>query len=112
LKAHVTESPGLSGDAAKQVIDIALAVNQEDLAATGMNYGNLTHKADLLARLIHERSRVRESCAGGRRACGASGFDTARRAVLKASPGRALSEGPKIGPESKPHGRTIRLRHE
>jgi tetratricopeptide (TPR) repeat protein len=48
LKAHVTESPGLSGDAAKQVIDIALAVNQEDLAATGMNYGNLTHKADLL----------------------------------------------------------------
>jgi hypothetical protein len=27
--------------------------------------------------------------------------------VLKASPGRALSEGPRIGPESKPEGRTI-----
>jgi hypothetical protein len=65
-----------------------------------------------LARIIHERSRVRESCAGGRRSCGASGFDTARRAVLKASPGRALSEGPNIGPESKPHGRTIPLGHE
>jgi hypothetical protein len=42
----------------------------------------------------------------------ASGFDTARRAVLKTSPGRALSEEPNSGPESKPDGRTIRLRHE
>ncbi len=47
LKTHVTDSPSLPGDAAKQVIDVALAVNQDDLAATGMNYGNLTHKADL-----------------------------------------------------------------
>jgi hypothetical protein len=38
----------------------------------------------------------------------AAGFDTALRAVLKTSPGRALSEGPGIGPESKPGGRTIR----
>jgi hypothetical protein len=37
----------------------------------------------------------------------AAGFDTALRAVLKASPGRALSDGPSIGPESKPEGRTI-----
>jgi hypothetical protein len=34
----------------------------------------------------------------------AAGFDTALRAVLKASPGRALSEGPRIPPESKPEG--------
>jgi len=36
-----------------------------------------------------------------------AGFDAARRAALKTSPGRVLSEGPKIGPESKPEGRTI-----
>src|SRR5438477_833359 len=38
----------------------------------------------------------------------AAGFDTALRAVLKTSPGLVLSEGPRIGPESKPEGRTIR----
>ncbi|CAN5865612.1 hypothetical protein BH24ACI5_BH24ACI5_24830 [soil metagenome] len=38
----------------------------------------------------------------------AAGFDTALRAVLKTSPGRVLSEGPSIGPESKLEGRTIR----
>jgi hypothetical protein len=38
----------------------------------------------------------------------AAGFDTALRAVLKTSPGLVLSEGPRIGPESKPGGRTIR----
>jgi hypothetical protein len=38
----------------------------------------------------------------------AAGFDTAWRAVLKTSPGRVLSEGPRIGPESKPAGRVIR----
>src|SRR5690606_8992112 len=37
----------------------------------------------------------------------AAGFDTARRAALKASPGVALSEGPRRGPESKPEGRTM-----
>ena len=37
----------------------------------------------------------------------AAGFDTAPGAVLKTSPGLVLSEGPRIGPESKPEGRTI-----
>jgi hypothetical protein len=37
----------------------------------------------------------------------AAGFDTALRAVLKASPGLALSEGPRIGPESKPALRQV-----
>jgi len=32
----------------------------------------------------------------------AAGFDTALGAVLKTSPGLALSEGPETGPESKP----------
>jgi hypothetical protein len=38
----------------------------------------------------------------------AAGFDTALREALKTSPGRVLSEGLRIGPESKPEGRTIR----
>ena len=42
----------------------------------------------------------------------AAGFDTALRAVLKTSPGRVLSDGPRIGPESKPEGRTIGGLHE
>jgi hypothetical protein len=42
----------------------------------------------------------------------AGGFDTALRAVLKASPGLALSEGPRNQAESKPEGRTIPPFHE
>jgi hypothetical protein len=45
---------------------------------------------------------------GGR----AAGFDTARRAVLTTSPGRVLSEGPGLWPESKPEGRMIPGLHE
>jgi hypothetical protein len=56
---------------------------------------------------IHQRSRARSECAGGTHRRGAAGFDTALCAVLKTLPGQALSEGPRIGPKSKPEGRTI-----
>jgi hypothetical protein len=42
----------------------------------------------------------------------AAGFDTALGAVLKTSPGLVLSEGLRIGPESKPEGRIILGLHE
>ena len=61
-----------------------------------------------LARIIHERSRVRSQCAGGTVVPDAAGFDTALRAVLKTAPGRALSAGPRIGPKSKPEGGLFR----
>jgi hypothetical protein len=59
--------------------------------------------------MIHERCAfVHDAPAAGRPFLVAAGFDTALRAGLKASPGRVLSEGPSIGPESKPEGRTMR----
>ena len=66
-----------------------------------------------LARIIHERCAfIHYAPAASRPFLVAAGFDTALRAVLKTSPGRVLSEGPRIGPESKPEGRTIRGFHE
>ena len=58
------------------------------------------------ARMIHERCAFVHR-AGRRGFLAATGFDTALRAILKASPGRVLSEGPSSGPESKPVGRTM-----
>ena len=68
---------------------------------------------DALARMIHERCAfIHHAPAASRPFLVAAGFDTALRAVLKTSPGLVLSEGPRIGPESKPEGRTIRGFHE
>ena len=70
-----------------------------------------------LARIIHERCAFVHDALAARGSRGAAGFDTALRAVLKTSPGlaltlrraqghpeqrRGMSEGPRIGPESKP----------
>ena len=61
-----------------------------------------------LARIIHERSAFVHDAPADACFLVVAGFDTALRAVLKTSPGLVLSEGPRIGPESKPEGRTMR----
>jgi hypothetical protein len=61
----------------------------------------------------YSRTLTRSFITRGRQASPpAAGFDTALRAVLKTSPGLALSEGPSIAPESKPGGADYSLIHE
>jgi len=62
--------------------------------------------------MIHERCAFIHHAPAAHAFSHAAGFDTARRAVLRTSPGLVLSEGPEIRPESKPEGRTILGLHE
>jgi hypothetical protein len=61
-----------------------------------------------LARIIAGRCAFADNAPAASGVLLAAGFGTALRAVLKTSPGPALSEGSSVEPESKPEGRTIR----
>ena len=86
-------TPGGPGASPRYEFGVFASLNSLTNPAAREGGGSLMRP---LARIIHERCAFVHNAPAAAPFLVAAGFDTALRAVLKTSPGRVLSEGPKI----------------